>query len=177
MGSNYISEFCSLIFVGKMCVFVSRPMKLSLFIGKTLTPKNGLLIFLWKETHSETKSWNSSRISTTSYNNNGNPWKSSRILRVNPNLFIFLSLFHHLSPFLFVFFFFLHFHFLILFIFSIFHFSSFSLFFFSFSFSFLSFSIIFYHFLSFFFIFFVVCSKSDFFWASISLRFLLTVLM
>ena len=46
---------------------------------------------------------------------------------------------------------------------------------------FLSFSFIFLHFLSFSFIFFhfvfVGCSKSDFFWASISLRFLLTVLM
>ena len=28
-----------------------------------------------------------------SYNNNGKPWKSSRILRVKPNLFILLSFF------------------------------------------------------------------------------------
>ena len=44
---------------------------------------------------------------------------------------------------------------------------------------FLSCSFIFFHVLSFSFIFFVFvgCSKSDFFWASISLRFLLTVLM
>ena len=56
-----------------------------------------------------------------------------------------------------------------------FHFLSFSFMFFHF----LSFSIIFYHFLSFSFIFFVFvgCSKSDFFRAPISLRFLLTVLV
>ena len=42
-----------------MCVFVSRPMKIATFLGKTITPQNGLLIFLGKETHSETKSWKS----------------------------------------------------------------------------------------------------------------------
>ena len=36
-------------------------MKLSLFFGPS---QNALLIFLWKETHSETKSWKSSRIPT-----------------------------------------------------------------------------------------------------------------
>ena len=72
--------------------------KLSLFFEKTVRPQNGLLIFLWKETHSETKSW-----------------KSSRILRVKPNVFIFLF-FHHFSLFfhffifyIFIFFIFLHF--------------------------------------------------------------------
>ena len=34
-----------------------------------------------------------------SYNNNGKPWKSSRILRVNPNFFIFLSFFIFFSFF------------------------------------------------------------------------------
>ena len=60
-----------------------------------MTPQNGLLIFLRKETHSETKPWKSSRISTKkSYNNNnGKPKKLSMILRVNPNFFIFLSFF------------------------------------------------------------------------------------
>ena len=49
-----------------------------------------------------------------SYNNNGKPWKSSRILRVNPMFFIFLSffiIFLHFSSF-FIFYFF---HFLIFF--------------------------------------------------------------
>ena len=56
--------FFSLIFVGKMRVFVSRPMKIVTFLRKTLTTKNGLFIFLGKETHSETKSWKSSKILT-----------------------------------------------------------------------------------------------------------------
>ena len=47
-----------------MCVFVSRPMKIVTFLRKNVTPQNGLLIFLWKETQSETKSWKSSKIST-----------------------------------------------------------------------------------------------------------------
>ena len=62
-----------------------------------------------------------------SYNNNGKTWKSSRILRVNPNFFMFLSFsivfLHFLSSF------------------SFFNFLSF--------FHVLSFSIVFYHFLSF----------------------------
>ena len=37
-----------------MC-FVSRPMKIVTFLLKTTTPQNGLLIFIGKETHSETK--------------------------------------------------------------------------------------------------------------------------
>ena len=75
----------------------------------------------------------------------------------------------HLDPlsFFFLFFFFLLFSFLISFSFIYFHL--------------LSFSFIFLHFLSFsfffLFLFLVGCSKSDFFWVSISLRFLLTVLM
>ena len=42
-----------------------------------------------------------------SYNNNGSPWKSSKILHVNPMFFIFLSFF-----IIFPFSFFFHFHFL-----------------------------------------------------------------
>ena len=94
-----------------------------------MTPQNGLLIFLGKETHSETKSWKSSRILTNkNYNDNGKPWKSSRILRVNPNFLIFLSLFNI----------FLHFsHFFIFHFFILFHFISFSVMFFVFLFLFL----------------------------------------
>ena len=62
-----------------------------------------------------------------SYNNNGKPWKSSRILRLNPIFFISLF-FHHFSLF-----------------FTCFHFLSFSFIFFHFP----SFSVIFSHFLSF----------------------------
>ena len=80
-----------------------------------------------------------------SYNNNGKPWKSSRILRVNPFFFHFSFFFHHFSPF-FRFFF----HFLIFFIFSFFSFCIFFIFscFFIF-FHFLSLSFILFHFLSF----------------------------
>ena len=108
------------------------------------------------------------------------------------NFFVFLSFFIIFLHFFF-FSFFSFFHFFIFFIFShifsfisFFHFFHFLFFPFFFNFSFffiffhfLSFSFIFFHFLSISFIFFVFvgCSKSDFFWASISLRFLLTVLM
>ena len=88
---------------------------------KSDTPQNWLLIFLWKETHSETRSW-----------------KSLRILRVSPNFFIFCFVRHFFfffHCFIFSFFsVFLLFHWFIFF--SIFHFSSF-----------LSFSFIFFHFL------------------------------
>ena len=60
-----------------------------------MRPPNGLFIFLGKKTHSETKSWKSSRILTEKVNNNnGKPWKSSRILRVIRNFFI---IFQHFS--------------------------------------------------------------------------------
>ena len=129
-----------------------------------------------------------------SYNNNGKPLKSSRILCVNPNFFIFLSffiIFLHFFIFFSFFSLFSFFHFFIFFIFFIycnFSFLSFSFIFVhfrSFSFMFfhvLPFSFIFFHFLSFSFIFFhVLCLcwvlKIFFFGTSISLRFLLTVLM
>ena len=63
-GADLSVFFFSLIFVCKMYVFVSRPLKIVTFLKKTVTPKNNFLIFFQKETHSETKSWKSSRIST-----------------------------------------------------------------------------------------------------------------
>ena len=94
-----LSDF-SFIFESTMCVFVSRPMEIVTFFGKTVTPQNGLLIFLGKETHSETKSW-----------------KSSKIFRPNQNVFIFLPCFIIFSPFFSIFYFFFIFQFFI-FIFS-----------------------------------------------------------
>ena len=90
--ANFFRSFSS-----EKCVFLFHVQwKLSLFFGKTITPKNGLLIFLGKETHSETKSWKSSRILTKkSYNNNGKPWKSSRILR---HFLLFFGFFSSLHP-------------------------------------------------------------------------------
>ena len=58
-----LSDF-SLIFVCKMCVFVSRPMNIVTFLREDDYTQNGLLIFIGKKTHSETQSWKSSRIST-----------------------------------------------------------------------------------------------------------------
>ena len=128
-----------------------------------MTPQNGLFIFLKKETHSETKSWKSSRILTKkSYNNNLKPWKSLRILRVNP-FFHFSFFFHHFSMF-FVFFSFCSF----FSFFSFFHFIIFSIFNFSFFFHFLSFSFMFFHVLSFSFIFFHVLSCSFMFFHVLS---------
>ena len=99
-----------------------------------------------------------------SYNNNGKPLRSSRILRVNPNFFIFLSVFiMFLHFFVFFFFFILSFSsFFSIFsffpFFSFFSFFSFSPFFIFFQFfiflHFLSSSFIVFHFLSFSFIFF-----------------------
>ena len=60
-GADF-SELFSLSFVGKLSVFVSHPTKIVTFLRKNgERPQNGLLIFLGKETHSETKSWKSSR--------------------------------------------------------------------------------------------------------------------
>ena len=56
-----------------------------------------------------------------SYNNHGKPWKSSKILRVNPNVFILLSFFIIFLHF-FVFFHSSFFHFFSFFIFSFFSF-------------------------------------------------------
>ena len=78
---------------------------------KTVTTQNGLLIFLGKETHSETKSLKSSRILTKKLTTTTVPWKSYRILRLNPFVFIFLSFFNNFLHF-FVFHFFIFFHFL-----------------------------------------------------------------
>ena len=154
-----LSDFFSLIFVSKMCVFVSRPMNFSLFSGKTVTTQNGLLTFLGKDTFRNKIMEIVEDFDEKSYNNNGKPWKSSRILRVKPNFFfffieqkflIFSFLFHsfHFSVFL---------HFFV-FIFS----SSFFVSFFFFSFFLSSF---FFNFLFFFFFSssFLGCSKSDFF--------------
>ena len=256
--------FFSLSFVCKICVFVSRPMKIPTFLMKNVyTPKRVVDFHLERDTFRNKTMEIVEDVDEKSYNNNGKPWKSSRILCVNPNFFIFFLF----SSFFFIFFsFFIFFQFFLFFIFFIFsffhfvscfchflsffsffsifsffhffhffiffHFLSSSFFFFDFLsssfffFDFLSFSSIFFHFsfsfifhfLSFFFLFFIfafsfsfICFhflsfsssflsfsfiffhffiyiyfhflflcwvlKIRFFWASISLRFLLTVLM
>ena len=174
-----------------MCVSVSRQMK----SGETA--KRVVDFPLERDTFRNKIMEIVTEFDEKSYNNNGKPWKSSTILRVKPIFsffFLFASFFSIFSFFFFHFFIFfifslflsfsfIFFHFLSFFFIS-FHFLSFSIIFFHFlSFSFIfhfpSFSFIFFHLLSFSFIFFVFdgCSKSDFFCASISLRFLLTILV
>ena len=85
-----------------------------------------------------------------SYNNNGKPQKSSRILRVNPNFFIFLSLFII----------FLHFAFFFIISFFL-HFSS---------------CFFIFHFFSFVFLFLFWDARNPIFLASIASRFLVTFL-
>ena len=63
-----------------MCFFVSRPMKLPLFLRKTVTTN---VDFSLRKTHSENKIMDIVEdFVEKSYNNNGKPWKSSGILRV-----------------------------------------------------------------------------------------------
>ena len=63
---------------------------MSLFFEKAVTSQDGLLILFGKETHSETKTLEIVEdFDERNYNNNGKPWKSSRILRAKPNFFIF----------------------------------------------------------------------------------------
>ena len=133
-----------------MCVFVSRPMTIVTFLLKNGEATKWVVDFLGKNTFRNTIMEIVENFDEKSYNNNnGKPWKSSRILRVNPNFFIFLSffiIFLHFSPF--------------------------------FRFFYFSFSFIFFHFLSFYHFFFSSGAQNlFFFWASISLRFLLTILM
>ena len=136
-----------------MCVFVSRPMKITTFLQKNgETPKRVVDFLLERDTFRNKIMEIVDDFDEKSYNN-GKPWKSSRILRVNPKFFIFLNNF---SPF------FRFFHFFI------FHFSIFSFFHFLIFLNFLS--------CSFFFFFFLSGAQilNFFLGASISSRFLFT---
>ena len=145
-----------------MCVFVSRRMKIVTCLRKNdYSPKRVVDFPRERDTFRNKIMEIVEDFDDKSYNNNGKPWKSSRILRVNP-FFHFSFFFHHFSSFFrlfFIFSFFFHisfFHIKNFFIFfSIFHFSSFSFIFFHFlSFSFFFNFSFFFHFLSFSIIFF-----------------------
>ena len=98
-----LSDF-SFIFVGKMRVFVSRPMKIVTFLWKNDYSPKRVVDFPWKrDTCRNTIMEIVEDFDEKSYNNNGEPWKSSRILRVK---FKFLTFFFNFS------FFFIFFHFL-----------------------------------------------------------------
>ena len=86
--------FFSSIFVGKMCIFVSRPMKIVTFLRKNDYHPKRVVDFPWERDTFRNKIMEIVEgLDEKSYNNNGKPWKSSKILRVNPNFFIFLSFF------------------------------------------------------------------------------------
>ena len=116
-----------------MCVFVSRPMKIVTFLRKNgETPKWVVDFLLERDTFRNRILEIVDDFDGKSYKNNGKPWKTSRILRVNPNFFIFLSfssfsfifcsfIFFSFFLFFFFFFFFFFFSFFLLF-FSFFHF-------------------------------------------------------
>ena len=151
-----LAIFFSLIFVGKMCVFVSRPMKIVTFLQKNDYHPKRDVDFPWERDTFRNKIMEIVEdFDEKSYNNNGKSLKSSKILRVNPFFPIFLSffiIFLHFFHFSFFPFFFI-FHFSIFFIFSFFFQFFIFLHFFIIFFHFLSFSFIFSHFLAFSFIF------------------------
>ena len=106
---------CSSIFVGKMGIFVSRPMNIVTFLRKNADPAKRVVDFPRERDTFRNKIMEIVEdFDEKSYNKNGKPWKSSRILRVNP-IFSFFFLF---SSFFFIF----SFHFFHFFIFSFFHF-------------------------------------------------------
>ena len=88
-----LSGFFSVIFVGKMCVCVSRPMKIVTFLRKNDYPPKRVVDFpLERDTFRNKIMEIVEDFYKKSYNNNGKPWKSSRILRVNL-IFSFFFLF------------------------------------------------------------------------------------
>ena len=98
-----------------MCIVVSRPMKIVTFLRKNgYSPKRVVDSPLERNTFRHKIMEIVKDFDEKNYNNNGKPWKSSRIFRVKPNCFIF-------SLFFFIFIF----HFLHFFIFCIFHFFNF----------------------------------------------------
>ena len=83
----------------EMFIFVARPMKIVTFLRKNdYFPKRVVDFPLGRDTFRNKIMEILEDFDEKSYNNNGKPWKSSRILRVNPIFFIFLF-FHHFSPF------------------------------------------------------------------------------
>ena len=128
--------------------------KLSLSIGKMVTSQKWVVDFLLDRDTFRNKIMELVEdFDEKNYRNNGKPWKSSRILRVKPNFFIFLhfSFVFIFSSFSIIFLHFLHcssfLHFFILFIFHLFlHFSAVFIFILFLFYYFSSFSFMFCHF-------------------------------
>ena len=85
------SAIFSLIFVGIMCVFALGPMKFVTFSSEKNDdlPKRVVDFLRERDTFRNTIMEIVKDFDEKSYNNNGKPWKSSRILRVKP-MFHFL---------------------------------------------------------------------------------------
>ena len=82
-----------------MCVFVSRPIEIVTFLWKNGDLPKRVVDFLRERDTFRNKNMEIVEdFDEKSYNNNGKPWKSSRILRVKPNFFIV----HHCSSFFFI---------------------------------------------------------------------------
>ena len=91
-----------------MCVFVSRPMKIVTFLLKNgEARKTGCRFSSERDTYRNKIMEIVEDFDEKSYKKQRKPWKSSRILHVKPNFFIF-SLFIIFSCFLFIFFFFVN---------------------------------------------------------------------
>ena len=107
-----LSDFFRRFSSEKMCILVSRPMKIVTFLLKNDYPPKRVVDFPWeRDTFRNNIMEIVEDFDEKSYNNNGKPWKSSRILRVNPFFsffFLFSSFFFFFSVF---FFFFFHFSF------------------------------------------------------------------
>ena len=74
-----------------MWVFVSRPMKIVTFLRKNDYPPKRVVDFpLERDTFRNKIMEIVEDFDEKSNNNNGKPWKSSRISRVKPDFFIFL---------------------------------------------------------------------------------------
>ena len=117
-----------------MCVYVSRPKKIVTFLRKNVTPQNGLLIFHWKETHSENMIFFriSSNIVTTTTANPGNRRRFCvgifKVFAIFLFFFCFFFIFLHFSSFfIWLFFIFSFFHVCFCFFLSFCFFFSFSL--------------------------------------------------
>ena len=79
-----------------MCVFVARPMKIIIFVRKNGETVKRVIGFLLERDTFRNKIMDIVEdFDEKSYNNNGKPWKSARILSVNVfrHFFVF-SMFH-----------------------------------------------------------------------------------
>ena len=109
VGGADLSEKMSMICISKMWVFVSRPIENIHFPSEKNgdLPKRVVDFLRERDTFRNKIMEIVEDFDEKSYNNNGKCWKSSRILRVMPNFFIFplFIIFRHFFVFFFISFF------------------------------------------------------------------------